>query len=498
MSITINQLLETVQAALSAAQGYSAHDAEREQQLQLATASAADLQSQLDAARKQIADLEAKLNLPPIITPTKNPPVMVIDYATRMAGLPIHVHAMQTPGVNQLSDIRWDFGDPKGRFNTLPGFNAAHVYENPGDYTITLTVDGASVQRKVTIAPAKLNPISKLADAQSNCRNVLMVTGIELTGTFWPKISNASIEGMAGTGTKLVYTGKDANAGIISCPNECKDLTLRELTFDSAIDKGATRATAVFPQRSSVAVIDCTGLRLDGFVKVELPPSGQPLTSGILIMGNTCPLPDGIFSYPIWLACTDAVVLGNKFVNSMRQHIIRMGHYSRVLIFGNDLQNLDRRPADPDDVANGCITAQVGDHVWIEQNYARLGGIGTGPLGGKDGIAHPEERTQYAVVKNNSILGGGALMVQHGSQHIRVTDNIIDRGAADLPGIEVDGFDATYQRTVEDLTVTGNRQIRTGGTAPAVWFKTPGAVGVNNQDNLIIAPGTVLAGKGVA
>ena len=34
----------------------------------------------------------------------------------------------------------WDFGDSTAKFNHLTGFNAAHVYDQPGKYTVTLTV----------------------------------------------------------------------------------------------------------------------------------------------------------------------------------------------------------------------------------------------------------------------------------------------------------------------------------------------------------------------
>jgi hypothetical protein len=133
-NISIAQLLDSIQAALSAAQGYSSHDAEREQQLQLAIANADDLQSQLAVARKTIADLYSKLNSTPAPTPApaKPTPVIVIDFATRMAGLPIHVNVVQTPGVSHLSNILIDFGDQNSihqeigvRFNVLPGFIAA-------------------------------------------------------------------------------------------------------------------------------------------------------------------------------------------------------------------------------------------------------------------------------------------------------------------------------------------------------------------------------------
>lgn len=462
-------------------------------QVEIYRHTATDLQQQLDAARKQIADLQAKLTPAPTPAPSRPTPVIVIDFATRMAGLPIHVNAMNTPGVNHLSDIRWDFGDPKGRFNTLPGFNAAHVYEQPGEYTITLTVDGVESKRTVTITVADVNFIARLEDAKSDCRNVLTVPVIERSSTYWPKIKNATIEGMAGGGTTIVYTGRQPNASVISLPDECDDLLLRRLTFDSAIDQGATRAVGVYQQKASLAVIDCIALRLESFVKSE-----SKSASGLLIQGCSAPLADGVSGYFAWVSCNDAVIVGNTVANVTREHVVRMGYYDRVLIASNEFSNLDRRPGDPGDLSKGCIVAQRGSHVWISGNRCHFGGIGVGPLGGRDGLSDAAGSVQWAVIEQNSVDGGNCIQVLNGSAHVVVRDNVVDRGAADLSGIEVDGFDATYQRTVEDLTVTGNRQIRAGGTAPAVWFKTPGQVGVNNNDNLIVAPGTALAGKGAA
>lgn len=467
--------------------------ADATQEALLYKASAADLQGQLDAARKQIADLQSKLNLPPVVTPAKNPPVMVIDYATRMAGLPVHVHAMQStfPDTPEKSDISWDFGDPAGKYNNLSGFNAAHVYENPGDYTITLTVDGVSTQRQVTILPAVVNPIKSLSEAQSNCLNVLTVKTLEVKGATWPKISNAGIEGAPG-GTTITFTGTARDSGIINCPNECIDLTLRNLIFDCA----GVRTTAINQNSASLAVIDCQAMRLDNFVMSQAKQAGGKC-SGLLIQNCTAPLTDGVQGYFAWVACDDAVIMGNKVANVF-QHVVRMGYYDRVLIYGNDFTNADTRPKNPTDEAKGCIVCQRGDYVWVEQNRSHLGGIGVGPLGGNDGISDKAGRTTYAVVKNNTVDGGNCISVMHGAAHVRVQDNVIDRGKNDLSGIEVDGFDATYNRTVEDVSITGNRQIRTGGTAPAVWFKTPGAVGVNNNDNLIVtsADKASLAGKG--
>jgi hypothetical protein len=64
------------------------------------------------------------------------------------AGQSVHVSAMPNrkgAGTNFGGDptaaqIEWNFHDPQGSYNHLPGFNAAHVYERPGKYKITLRV----------------------------------------------------------------------------------------------------------------------------------------------------------------------------------------------------------------------------------------------------------------------------------------------------------------------------------------------------------------------
>jgi hypothetical protein len=55
----------------------------------------------------------------------------------------LHVNALRFPlasGTPLTARYDWDFGDPGSKYNTLTGFNAAHVYEGPGKYTVKLTV----------------------------------------------------------------------------------------------------------------------------------------------------------------------------------------------------------------------------------------------------------------------------------------------------------------------------------------------------------------------
>lgn len=46
----------------------------------------------------------------------------------------------------------WNFGDSASQYNQLVGFNAAHVYDNPGTYTITLSLTDAGGQTSVATA----------------------------------------------------------------------------------------------------------------------------------------------------------------------------------------------------------------------------------------------------------------------------------------------------------------------------------------------------------
>jgi hypothetical protein len=475
--ITINQLLESVESTLSAAREYAAHDASREEAL-------AEANHQVTLARQTIADLSAKLRAAHGTLPTPTLPTLTIDHPTRMAGLPIGVHAMNTPGVSHQSEIRWDFGDPGGRFNTLPGFNAAHVYEHPGEYTIELSIDGVKTRRRVTILPAVPNPIARLEDAKSNCRNVLTVPKVELASTFWPKIQSATIEGAPG-GTTLLYTGREDNAGIVSLPRECDGLVLRGLTFDSAVDRGATRAVGVYQQKSSLAVIDCVGLRLESLVKSE-----DPAASGLFIQGCAAPLVDGISGYFAWVGCSDVVIVGNNVANVTREHVVRMGYYTRVLVAQNDFTNLDRRGGDKEDLAKGCIVAQRGSYVWIRGNRCHFGGIGVGPLGGPDGLSDRAGVTRFAVVEHNTLDGGKAIEIKNGTEHARIENNTVDRGDADLSAIEVEGIDLAYpDRRSRDLTILDNRQILSGGpdaTSPVVRIGK-GVLDVHEEGNIAMA-----------
>ena len=60
-----------------------------------------------------------------------------------MAEHAVQVNALQSQlnaGTPITAHYRWDFGDPAGEYNVLPGWNAGHVYDQPGTYTVTLAI----------------------------------------------------------------------------------------------------------------------------------------------------------------------------------------------------------------------------------------------------------------------------------------------------------------------------------------------------------------------
>ena len=58
----------------------------------------------------------------------------------------LHVHGLESSlgaGDATTALYDWDFGDPSAPFNRLGGWNAAHTYDAPGQYTTTLTLTNA-------------------------------------------------------------------------------------------------------------------------------------------------------------------------------------------------------------------------------------------------------------------------------------------------------------------------------------------------------------------
>src|ERR1051325_3440445 len=76
--------------------------------------------------------------------PTSRAAGIAVLISSGMAPCTVHVQATDIPFVSGGTPVttryQWDFGDPAGTNNALRGFNAAHVYNKEGKYSITLTL----------------------------------------------------------------------------------------------------------------------------------------------------------------------------------------------------------------------------------------------------------------------------------------------------------------------------------------------------------------------
>src|SRR4029079_3653401 len=69
--------------------------------------------------------------------------ITAISDKTIHAGQSFSAQAMGSAlhdGTPLTARYAWDFGDPGSEYNTLQGFNVAHLYNNPGTYTVKLSL----------------------------------------------------------------------------------------------------------------------------------------------------------------------------------------------------------------------------------------------------------------------------------------------------------------------------------------------------------------------
>src|SRR5262249_11716389 len=96
---------------------------------------------------------------------------------------------------------------------------------------------------------------------------------------------------------------------------------------------------------------------------------------------------------------------------------------------------------------------------------------------------HPEQRTRWTVFENNEVHS--PVWIEHGTEHVMVRDNVIYKDSS--AAIDVDGYNATYKRTVLDARITNNTVINNSTTGNFLRVGN-GAQDLVLSANLYIAP----------
>lgn len=439
------------------------------------------------------------------------------------AGHAVHVDALASRlGVGDWheSQFTWDFGDAGSRYNKLKGFNAAHTYDQPGIYKITLTVtnkagktDKTQITVNVTSANRKViyvasngsdnntglsvnSPVRTFAKAASlagSNTEILFRRGdtFEVGSTMWLNGSNIVV-GAYGIGDRptLLWTGARNTGVFFRSESSANNITVQDLSLDSIFNKDTNDSGTPLgfqPAGTNITVRRVEVLNLQFGANLNQRPHG------FLFQDNEAPLLTGLRKYLVWSEGENIVIIGNKAVNSTREHIVRANYTHKILVMDNDFANIERRSsgADQYDIRKTALNVQSGTFAYLADNKLN-GPFQIGPLGKADGLRHPEFRFKYAILEGNSVRND-KIDVNHGGEHITLRDNVIQ--ANGFTAINVDGFDSTYNRGVIDLIIQNNTGINmnTGGRMISVNGKVDGIQVLNNlyyAPNLTIGSGS--------
>ena len=447
-------------------------------------------------------------------------PVISMIESSIMAGSAVDVQGMGTmlaAGTPLTARYVWNFGDPSGAHNQIEGFNAAHVYDTPGTYVITLQVTNeagvqAAAAAQVTVAPdtrrviyldnhgsdwntglspaAPVQSLSRAMQLIANNTELLLARGETFGVGQGLTIGYQNVVvGAYGAGDNPVlrYAGHGSNPSILTLASKARDVTVQDLTFDSPGSDNNTAATGIFIGGVNLTVRRNRFLNVDDALNLNASPTG------VLIQDNTAPLASvwrtggsGVHDYFAWVQGSDISFIGNNVANS-GLHTIRMGKgYSRVLLSANSLSELD-----------GWTTLDIhdGEYLYVASNLLGGGDVGIGPLGGTDGLTNPNYktiRTSWVVLENNVVLQG-AINVCHGTEHLMVRNNVLRRyGKA---AITVGGYNWTYQAGVTDVSILNNTGYNNGANGNFLYVygdvQSDRSGQITLDDNLYVAPNMV-------
>jgi SdrD B-like domain/PKD domain/Right handed beta helix region len=431
----------------------------------------------------------------------------------KMVGIAIVVQGNSSSlgsGSPITTNYQWNFGDPSGQYNTLPGYNASHVYNNPGTYTITLTVTNqlhkvSVVSAQVTIAgdsrkliyvdsvhgsdsnngSSPSQAIKTTAHADSLLRSnteVLFDRGEEfnMTTTFLTPYTNVVV-GAYGSGANPIMNWNTSAVGVMfsNSTGSSIGVTFENLTMDTL--NHSTPNSSSLPQ-----AIVTRGTNIDinnvQFLDVDYAINANSAPTGLMITNCSSPLSNGLYAYFLWDQAIDSVVLGNTVVNSIHEHIIRSSGASGILIADNNFTNNDGK---------GCIEIHEGSYAWIEGNSVTNGDIRVGPLGlwGEP----VTEITQYAVIQGNTVKNV-SINVEPGSDDISIRNNIIYRNTGMM--IDISSTDS-IGHTSGDIQILNNTAISTGTNGNFVKVENH-TYGIILANNLMVAPNLVTGVNGSA
>lgn len=440
------------------------------------------------------AALLAMASVSAVAEPT---PVITARATQGMAPFTVHVHALESGfGVgDQLSAlIEWDFGDASGDYNTLVGFNAAHVYDSPGTYTVTLSITNEAGQKATATLPIVVTPdtrtriyvsaagndannglspatairtVSRAKELVQDNYAILFRRGDTFTLNSQMTLNHRNVViGTYGSGARptLRWTGSHSGyPAIIRSGGDTNGLHIEDLVFDDQFSPTPDSPRGIQPAGQNVTVRRCH------FARLSYAMNGGSQVYGWLTLRNTAEVLGGYF---VWGEGADHTHLGNVAAGSYNEHTIRIGGAKRVLIAHNDLTNLYK----------SAVWFMLGSDCYLAHNKIRNARVLIGP---NFSVGGSSERFRRAVAEANEFFGEGFILYS-GAMHTVLRNNVIRADAKEC--VSVWGYYEPMNRTVEDVRIYNNTGYNDSTHYGRFLKIGDGAVGVKVMNNLYHAP----------
>jgi hypothetical protein len=405
----------------------------------------------------------------------------------------------------------WDFGDSGSQYDQLVGFNAGHVYDNPGTYTITLSVTDANGQTSVAtgtvnvqsnssmttiyVSPngsdsnsgtsenSPIQSISQLNNMIASNERILFQDGgtydLEISLGVNVGVSNVEI-GSYGSGAQpiLMYDGPaGVFGGIINIGGN--NVSVQGLTFDSIYQNNQDEQ-AIYSgfelEGDNIVVRDNTFYNLLDDLDLSAGPSD------VLVQNNSSPNPNDLSAYFAFVGGNNFEFLGNTVANSIGEAVFRT-YANNILIADNNFTRL----AVAGTGGKNALSIEGGNYTYVYGNTFSDGPVMAGPLGTP--AADPNEQVNDVVFDSNVVINT-TILLEPGVDQVMARNNLIETSTVGDAAFTVNAQEVGggFDWQVQDVYIEHNTIVADGIYGGVITISDGEAQNIYLDYNLFVDP----------